>query len=62
VLGNKLGILLVVAILSFSMTSEIFADEISVEFDKSEYNTGDILTLSGSIQGIHNAHSGNQHL
>jgi len=52
VLGNKLGILLVVAILSFSMTSEIFADKISVEFDKSEYNTGDILTLSGSIQGF----------
>ena len=51
-LGNKLGILLVVAVISFSTTSEIFADEIFVEFDQSEYDTGEILILSGSIQGF----------
>ncbi|MDH3384710.1 MAG: tetratricopeptide repeat protein, partial [Nitrosopumilus sp.] len=38
-----------VAVISFSTTSEIFADEIFVEFDKSEYNTGEILIISGSI-------------
>jgi tetratricopeptide (TPR) repeat protein len=41
--------LLVVAVLSFTSISEIFADGIFVEFDKSEYNTGDTLILSGSI-------------
>ena len=51
-LGNKLGILLVIAVISFSTTSEIFADEIFVEFDKSEYNTGEILILSGTIEGF----------
>ena len=38
-----------VAVLSFTSISEVFADGIIVEFDKSEYNTGDILILSGSI-------------
>ena len=49
-LGNKLGILLVITVLAFTMTSEIFADSIFVEFDKSEYSTGDTLFLSGTIQ------------
>ena len=49
-LGNKLGILLVLTVLSFTMISEIFAESILVEFDKSEYNTGDTLNLSGTIQ------------
>ena len=31
------------------MISEIFAESILVEFDKSEYNTGDTLILSGTI-------------
>ena len=48
-LGTKLGILLVVAVLSFTFSSEVFADGILVEFDQSEYNTGDTLILSGSV-------------
>jgi len=39
----------VVTVLSFTSISEIFADDIFVEFDKSEYSTGDALTISGSI-------------
>ena len=49
-LGNKLGILLVITILSSALISEVFADTIFVEFDKSEYSTGDTLILSGSIK------------
>ena len=49
-LGNKLGILLVITILSSALISEVFADSIFVEFDKSEYSTGDTLILSGSIK------------
>jgi hypothetical protein len=41
--------LLVVTVVSFSLISEIFAQEILVEFDKSEYETGGTLTLSGII-------------
>jgi len=49
VLGNKIGILLVVTILSFSLITESFAETIFVEFDKSEYKTRENLTLSGFI-------------
>ena len=42
--------LLVITILSSALVSEVFADTIFVEFDKSEYSTGDKLILSGSIQ------------
>ena len=49
-LGNKLGILLVITILSSTVISEVFADTIFVEFDKPEYETGDTLIISGSIQ------------
>ena len=38
-----------VAIGSFSLVSDSFATDILVEFDKSEYNTGDELTLTGFI-------------
>ena len=48
-LGNKVWILLVVAIASFSWVSDSFATDILVEFDKSEYDTGDELTLTGFI-------------
>jgi len=49
VLGNKIGMLLVITILSFTLISESFAELIFVEFDKSEYKTGENLTLLGSI-------------
>jgi len=49
VLGNKIGILLVVTILSFTLISESFAETIFFEFDQSEYKTGEKLTFSGSI-------------
>jgi hypothetical protein len=39
----------VVTVLSFTLNSEVFADGIFVEFDKSKYNTGDTLHFSGSI-------------
>ncbi|MDH3824526.1 MAG: tetratricopeptide repeat protein, partial [Nitrosopumilus sp.] len=38
-----------VTVLSFILNSEVFADGIFVEFDKSKYNTGDTLHFSGSI-------------
>jgi len=41
--------LLVITILSFTLISESFAETIFFEFDKSEYNTGEKLTFSGSI-------------
>jgi len=49
VLGNKIGMLLVITILSFTLISESYAETIFFEFDKSEYNTGEKLTFSGSI-------------
>jgi len=49
VLGNKIGILLVVTIFSFTLITESFAETIFVDFDKSEYKTGENLTLSGFI-------------
>ena len=48
-LGHKIGILLVVTMLSLALISESFAETIFVEFDKSEYKTGEKLTFSGSI-------------
>ena len=48
-LGNKIGMLLVITILSFTLISESFAENIFFEFDQSEYNTGEKLTFSGSI-------------
>ncbi|MFB5615510.1 MAG: tetratricopeptide repeat protein, partial [Candidatus Nitrosomaritimum yanchengensis] len=38
-----------VTIASFSLVSESFATDILVEFDKSEYSTGDDLTFTGFI-------------
>ena len=48
-LGNKVWILLVVAITSFSLIDDSFATDILVEFDKSEYDVGDDLTFTGFI-------------
>ena len=48
-LGNKIGMLLVITILSFTLILESFGETIFFEFDQSEYNTGEKLTFSGSI-------------
>ena len=48
-LGTKIGLLLVVALGLSVFISEGFAESIAVDFDKSEYNTGDKLTISGDI-------------
>ncbi|MDX1441326.1 MAG: tetratricopeptide repeat protein, partial [Nitrosopumilaceae archaeon] len=38
-----------ITLISSSLISESFAEEILIAFDKSEYDTGEILTLSGTI-------------
>jgi tetratricopeptide (TPR) repeat protein len=49
VFGYKIGFLLV-AIILFSITlSQSFADSILIEFDKSEYHTGDFMVISGHL-------------
>jgi len=50
VLGIKIGLLLVLAVCFSSLFSESFAESIQVEFDKSEYQTGEDLIISGSIE------------
>jgi len=49
VLGLKLGVLLVLTVLVSVTVSFANADGILVEFDKSEYRTGDSLTITGQI-------------
>jgi tetratricopeptide (TPR) repeat protein len=49
VLGYKIGILLVLAVLITPIASQSFADSILVEFDKSVYYTDDSITISGII-------------
>ena len=41
--------LLVLAVVSISFLSESYADDIIVDFDKAEYDTGETLVLSGAI-------------
>ena len=48
-LGYLLGLLLVLAIFSPIIILESFAENISIEFDKSQYYTGELLQLSGTI-------------
>ena len=49
-LGYLLGLLLVLALFSPVILSESFAEnKISIEFDKSQYQTEDLLELSGTI-------------
>ena len=48
-LGLKLGILLVLTVISFTFASQIYADSIFVTFDKSEYTTGESLSIVGQI-------------
>ena len=51
-LGLKLGILLVLTVVSFSVTSQVYADSISISFDKSKYTTGDSLSITGQISEL----------
>lgn len=51
-LGLNLGILLVLAIISFSFTTQVYADSITITFDKSEYTTGDSLSITGQISEL----------
>ena len=48
-LGYLLGLLLVLAIFSPIIILESFAENISIEFDKSQYYTWELLQLSGTI-------------
>ena len=49
-LGIKFGLLLVLAVFLTSFISESYAESIHFEFDKLEYQTGEDLTISGSIE------------
>ncbi len=51
-LGLKLGVLLVLTVISFTFTSQVYADSISVTFDKSEYTTGESLSMVGQISEL----------
>jgi hypothetical protein len=49
VFGYKIGFLLVLIVLFPVAMPSIFADSILLEFDKSEYSTGDTMSISGHI-------------
>jgi len=49
VFGYKIGFLLVLIVLFPVAMPSIFADSILLEFDKSEYSTGDSMSISGYI-------------
>jgi len=49
VLGYKLSVLVLLAMLIPSIASQSFADSIFVEFDKTDYHIGDTITISGLI-------------
>jgi len=49
VFGYKIGFLLVLIVLFPVAMPSIFADSILLEFDKSEYSTGDSMSISGHI-------------
>ena len=48
-LGYLLGITLVLTALSPIVFEDVFAESILVDFDKSSYKTGDLLTATGEI-------------
>ncbi len=48
-LGYVLGIILVVAVLSYVISIDVFADSLTVNFDKQFYDLGDSLTISGKL-------------
>ena len=48
-IGVKLGLLFVLAVFATVTTSNAFADEILVQFDKTEYHLGDTITITGYI-------------
>ena len=47
--GYKIGLLLSVIVLFSIITSQSFADSILIEFDKTEYHTGDTMIISGHL-------------
>ena len=49
-LGIKVGLLLVLVVSLSSLISDSYAESIKIEFDKSEYKTGEDLIISGSIE------------
>ena len=49
VLGLKLVLLLVVTVFSSVIVSQVYADSIMINFDKSEFTTGDSLSIAGQI-------------
>lgn len=51
-LGYLLGFLLVLTIFSTVIINEVFAENFSLEFDKSLYRVGDSLIFSGSISDV----------
>jgi len=52
VLGIVLGFTLVLAVFSFVIFTDVYADSLIVNFDKEFYDLGDSLTVSGEIQKI----------
>ena len=46
--GYKIGLLVLIVLFPITIPS-VFADSILLEFDKSEYNTGDSMSISGHI-------------
>ncbi len=51
-LGLKIGILLVLTVISFTFISQVHADSIFVTFDKSEYRTDESLSIVGQISEL----------
>lgn len=52
VLGYLLGITVVLTVLSPLLFTDVFADSFTVNFDKTSYDLGDSLTVSGNILEI----------
>jgi len=52
VLGYLLGIVVVLTVLSPLLFTDVFADSFTVNFDKTSYDLGDSLIISGNISEI----------
>ena len=40
------------SIISFTVTSQVYANSITIKFDKSEYTTGESLSITGQISEL----------